>query len=472
MFLAQESGRPGSLATEKSGSRAPFPPRQENPVSIYYAITEGLSAQAVTRTLVGFILLSSLFALICRHRASRRGTRVPELIRILPNSMTSFGAFGTFLGICIGLKDFDFTQIDDSIPLLLAGLQTAFMSSVCGMFANIVLRFIFGYYDGRDSISDSDSSDDPVVYLRRMAESNAQMNRQMLELGQKVVDCFHSDSELSLVSQMGMIRGEIQTMHTEIKSSLDHFGEKVAELGTEAMITALREVITQFNTHLSDLVGTEFKQLRGAMIELNRWQKAHKAQVADLHSRLSEASGSLESSADAMARIDTSLSSSEQSLAKLSVSAEDVATHVEQLQSQNAQLAAFLKEIETLGTKAKTAMPNLESKITGAADQLVKASEKARKAFDQVSEDLDASVKALGEQLEANQKRHSKQLDDSLVALEQKLEKTHRQSLISLGTQLATLSQKFVDDYEPLTQKLRQVVRLAERSPNGSFTRT
>jgi hypothetical protein len=69
---------------------------------------------------------------------------------------------------------------------------------------------------------------------------------------------------------------------------LDEFGEKVAELGTEAMIDALRNVIEQFNVHLNDLVGEEFKQLRDAMIKLVEWQEFHRNSIDQMQSRLSE----------------------------------------------------------------------------------------------------------------------------------------------------------------------------------------
>ena len=47
------------------------------------------------------------------------------------------------------------------------------------------------------------------------------------------------------------------------------------------------------------------------------------------------------------------------------------------------------------------------------------------------------------------------QIDD---ALRQELEK----SLQSLGSQLASLSKRFVDDYSELTNRMQQVVQIAE----------
>jgi len=68
-----------------------------------------------------------------------------------------------------------------------------------------------------------------------------------------------------------------------------------------------------------------------------------------------------------------------------------------------------------------------------------------------------------------NQRVINKSLDESLTkiregitVLDKGLEKELTRSLESLGNQLASLSSKFVEDYTPLTEKLRDVVRIAE----------
>jgi hypothetical protein len=50
-----------------------------------------------------------------------------------------------------------------------------------------------------------------------------------------------------------------------------------------------------------------------------------------------------------------------------------------------------------------------------------------------------------------------------VASLDAALQKELNQSLETLGRQLAALSQKFVDDYSPLTDKLRQIVQMTSR---------
>ena len=55
------------------------------------------------------------------------------------NEMVSLGVLGTFLGIAIGLYHFDVTNIKESMPLLLEGLKTAFITSGVGIFFSIIV---------------------------------------------------------------------------------------------------------------------------------------------------------------------------------------------------------------------------------------------------------------------------------------------------------------------------------------------
>ncbi len=56
--------------------------------------------------------------------------------------MVSTGLLGTFVGIFIGLLDFNVEDIDASVPLLLEGLKTAFITSIMAVFCVIVLSFL------------------------------------------------------------------------------------------------------------------------------------------------------------------------------------------------------------------------------------------------------------------------------------------------------------------------------------------
>lgn len=81
----------------------------------------------ITITIVAFII--TLFFLSIKKTAKRN----------FKNEIVSLGVLGTFLGIAIGLYHFDVTDIKTSLPLLLEGLKTAFITSGVGIFFSIII---------------------------------------------------------------------------------------------------------------------------------------------------------------------------------------------------------------------------------------------------------------------------------------------------------------------------------------------
>ena len=53
--------------------------------------------------------------------------------------IVSVGVLGTFIGIVMGLWDFNTNNIEASVPLLLEGLKFAFVTSIAGMTISVVL---------------------------------------------------------------------------------------------------------------------------------------------------------------------------------------------------------------------------------------------------------------------------------------------------------------------------------------------
>ena len=62
--------------------------------------------------------------------------------RSFKNEIVSLGVLGTFVGIAIGLFHFDVTHLKESMPLLLEGLKTAFITSGVGIFFSIIISVL------------------------------------------------------------------------------------------------------------------------------------------------------------------------------------------------------------------------------------------------------------------------------------------------------------------------------------------
>ena len=56
--------------------------------------------------------------------------------------LTMLGIFGCFLGIALGLLEFDTRNIQESVPSLLAGIKTSFWASVFGIGGALTIKTI------------------------------------------------------------------------------------------------------------------------------------------------------------------------------------------------------------------------------------------------------------------------------------------------------------------------------------------
>ena len=408
----------------------------------------------VTVILSLLIVGVSLYGYRYRKLASQRKHTPDPVVILIPGAVISLGIFGTFLGIFLGLREFNTDDINASIPSLLDGLKTAFVTSLFGMSASLILKWQFSLFDKSDATSGTEAqSDDPVELLAKVVEGMTTLNNTVTGIGDMVYKCFRADDDFSLVSQLKLIRTDMSDLRREVVQSLNEFAEKIAEMGTAAIIEALKEVIEDFNAKLNDLVGDEFKQLKEAMIKLVEWQERHREAVDTMQGQLSlyltqvetaattleRASTSLTGAAGSLGSISDHLDSIDGSLSQISISASALERAVTAIGDQNVQLKTLLEQIRSIGEEAAKVLPTINTQLKELTEKL---STSVLETNDSIEETLEKSTE-----------RITKDLDTALTT-----------SLTSHGEQLATLSNKFVEDYTPLTDRLREVVRLSERA--------
>ena len=101
-------------------------------------------------------------------------------IELLPSLISTCGVLGTFGGITLGLALFDTDHLDVSIPKLLYGLRTAFLTSLAGMIGSMILsRKVSSLYDKEDKgVSDANQA---AAVIARSVESMKNDNANALQ---------------------------------------------------------------------------------------------------------------------------------------------------------------------------------------------------------------------------------------------------------------------------------------------------
>src|SRR5690606_35151685 len=98
---------------------------------------------------------------------------------------------------------------------------------------------------------------------------------------------------------------------------MDSFAQMLAKSATETVIEALRQVILDFNKHLVEQFGDNFKALDASVRKLVDWQVEYKAHLEVFEERIELAITTLERSATATEQVSTSLMNAEESISSI-----------------------------------------------------------------------------------------------------------------------------------------------------------
>jgi hypothetical protein len=117
---------------------------------------------------------------------------------------------------------------------------------------------------------------------------------------------------------------------------------------------------------------------------------------------------------------------------------------------------------ENVTNLTKTLTNAIEDNQRRVDNALTTNSQSIKGSIETTAQNLSKTNEAINNHLTESAKRTK----EHVVALDAALTEELTKSLVSLGRQLAALSEKFVKDYSPLTEKLRDVVNIAKGLPH------
>lgn len=231
--------------------------------------------------------------------------------------LTSLGILGTFIGIVVGLLDFDPDKIDESIGFLLAGLKTAFITSLVGMSASIVFKVLGSmslFIKTEETELQGIGADDIYRAINEQGKSMLESSQAQQALLTDLKRAIVGSEDDTLVSQVKLLRGDmndthkmsfkavqviedrlkvIQTTSSEQQAVFQQFSDKlwlklqdvadmISKSATEQVINALKEVIVDFNNNLTEQFGENFKALDESVKKLVVWQENYGQQIEQM----------------------------------------------------------------------------------------------------------------------------------------------------------------------------------------------
>jgi hypothetical protein len=436
-----------------------------------------------------------------------------------PSIFTTAGIFFTFLGIAEGLYEFSPQKIDESIPALLDGLKTAFIASVVGVGAALSIKLRYATFGVRrsDQAARPDGATIDDLYGQLVGVQHAlvgaedstlisqlKLNRQdtndrLEALGRSQNAFMQKLAESNSKALIIALQEVIRDFNTKIT---DQFGDNFKQLN-EAVGSMLEwqaqyreqlgEMIDQQSraarnmevatTHYQTLVGEaeSFNLIAGRLGGLLEGLETQREQITTSMEHLGKL---LESSSDSLPKIEAKVMQLTEQITFGVKQNQDDMTKVlrdsaSTLQSSIADIRNLLFEtMESTNTQLNDHMRALADKTS---EQTIKLTEQTTSSVKQNQDDMakalrDSAValqssiadirnlllettQSANTQLNDHMRSLADKTSEQIVKLDVALENELSKSISSLGRQLTALSKQFVDDYSPLTERLRTIVQ-------------
>lgn len=265
----------------------------------------------------------------------------PGLRNYLPVAASTIGIFGTFLGIFSGLMDFPgFSNYKpEHVDQLLAGMKTAFFTSIIGILGSMLLKITYRILLDTDKTKAPDADDS----LRSI------------------------DTCLKDMRDVGLEQAELSRNSAEIiRDCLPDLGSMIAEKISEAQT----DFLEKFRDSFTSMASQAFAELKDSVGQLNAWQIEYKKE-------LETASGILESVAKNTAAAEKSFSqcissistfdeksrSISESLQHISESEEKLYSCAELLKNDSDLFKSALEMTEQIGHSANELLPEISQNM-------------------------------------------------------------------------------------------------------------
>tara|TARA_R110001599_G_scaffold351706_2_gene584321 strand:+ start:200 stop:1723 length:1524 start_codon:yes stop_codon:yes gene_type:complete len=418
-----------------------------------YWLLRAVGAPQVTNFFILLILGVFLWAVFDAYRA-----RHSRFLENAPTLMTSLGILGTFVGVVIGLLDFDTADLDSSTSRLLDGLKTAFTTSLVGISAGISFKLLDSIFLARRR--DADADETSAAQEIGPAEIHKVLLRQSVAL-ESLRGAIVGSEEGSLLSQSKLLRADIsdfarkdeqnrKEFSARLWSELEQFAQMLSRSATEAVIDALKQVIADFNKNLTEQFGENFKQLNEAVHKMVTWQEQYRVQVDELYQLYRQGVTSLGETA-------TSVEHVREQCADIPTTMDKLQEVLQTNQHQIGELTRHLDAFAAVRDRAVESVPAIQGQLDEIGAQLKKgAADMAKQLLEgsaQFSDSINSSNTALQSMVNTAQ-QSSEQIANAMTDSAKGLTEAGSEMLRQLGGTSETIQREIKNTVEASMQSM------------------
>jgi hypothetical protein len=224
-----------------------------------------------------------------------------KIAESIPGILTGLGILGTFIGLISGLPNIntsDSEQIKASISPLLAGLTTAFTTSVVGIFFSL----LWTYFDRknmknrikllldfvavfRNSLSVKSDLDYMEKLIKLQEEQTETIKHLSTDIAQTLTDSIREEFAPAITSSIDdSLRDTFSPVLGELKETIKSFGEKA----TKSQNQAVQNIVNEFIQNMNKSLNGQFENLAETIKEMCEWQKQIKTDLSELIEEIKE----------------------------------------------------------------------------------------------------------------------------------------------------------------------------------------
>ena len=246
---------------------------------------------------IGVVFVASLTYTIYAKR-NQKLLKNRRIIDSLPNIVSALGVIGTFLGITLGLVDFNPSpdKIDTSISTLLDGLKTAFFTSLAGTTGSLILRFFV-----TDKMFDKEEEG-----ISSAEQASLNICKEIQAMSNQMITAIQTNfnSQQQLLSEIKAIKGSQVTFFNSVQSQLDKMNtESIEAMNTnfetlvllnrnqDGNIANIKSIVSEINGHISemlDIANGNAPLLQELLDETKKYSEVLRTEVDEIETKMSE----------------------------------------------------------------------------------------------------------------------------------------------------------------------------------------
>jgi hypothetical protein len=227
-----------------------------------------------------------------------------DVLSQVPGVMTGLGILGTFIGLSLGLQNFNTgttAQITGSIEPLMNGIKVAFHTSIYGM----VFSLVFNY-----------------VYKRRLDTAEAELDNFLRNYRKYVLPDTEKEGINTLIDMQKEQTKAIlalsealsvklpEGLKTYLEPRLDHLDDTIdsfSRIATRNQMDQMERIVNKFLTEMNNSMGSSFSSLSKVVNQSLYLQEANEEQLKDIYAKNAKTAEGIQKTAQEMGQVANSL---------------------------------------------------------------------------------------------------------------------------------------------------------------------